>query len=81
MSAIISRAAQDRGWASKLFSSALFCLWLSLGSVVVWFDLDPAHAAATADEGGVSVPADAASAATPAIGDANVAPGRAADTA
>ena len=31
-------AIQESGWAAKLFSSALFCLWLSLASVTVWFD-------------------------------------------
>ena len=29
---------EEGGWAAKLFSSALFCLWLSLASVTVWFD-------------------------------------------
>jgi hypothetical protein len=29
---------EEGGWAAKLFSSALFCLWLSLASVTVLFD-------------------------------------------
>ena len=41
-------AIQEDGWAAKLFSSALFCLWLSIASVSVWFDAAPAQPAMTA---------------------------------
>jgi hypothetical protein len=34
----MSRVIQMRGMASGLFSSALFCLWLSTASLVVWVD-------------------------------------------
>jgi hypothetical protein len=35
----MSRVKQMQGMASGLFSSALFCLWLSTASLVVWVDL------------------------------------------
>lgn len=34
----MSRVIQMWGMASSLFSSALFCLWLSTASLVVWVD-------------------------------------------
>ena len=34
----MSRVIQMWGMASGLFSSALFCLWLSTASLVVWVD-------------------------------------------
>jgi hypothetical protein len=35
----MSAAIQQKGLAAQLFSSALFCLWLSTASLVVWVDL------------------------------------------
>lgn len=32
------RAIEESGRTARLFSSAIFCLWLSIGSVTVWFD-------------------------------------------
>jgi hypothetical protein len=34
----MSRAIQKQGMPSGLFSSALFCLWLSTASLMVWVD-------------------------------------------
>ena len=79
MGTIITSAVQTGGWASRLFSSALFCLWLSLASVMVWFDLDPAQAPATATGHPALTPATDVPAAAPA-GD-TPATGRAADIA
>ena len=79
MSATISGAVQNSGWAAKLFSSALFCLWLSLASVMVWFDQGPVPPA-TATGQPVSAPAMDVPAAVPA-GDATPAPGGGADIA
>ena len=80
MGTMMSATVQRGGWASKLFSSALFCLWLSLASVMVWFDLDPAQAPATATGQPAQAPAMDAPVAAPA-GDAMPATGRAADIA
>ena len=41
MSKTTSAAVQNRRWTAGIFSSPLFCLWLSLASVVVWFDRAP----------------------------------------
>jgi hypothetical protein len=79
MSAIMSGTVQNGGWAAKLFSSALFCLWLSLASVMVWFDLAPVQAPAAAGQP-ITAPAMQTPAAAPA-GDATSAPGGAADIA
>ena len=38
----MSRVIQKQGMASGLFSSALFCLWLSTASLVVWVDFSVA---------------------------------------
>ena len=38
----MSAAIQKRGIVERLFSSALFCLWLSTASLVVWLDLGSA---------------------------------------
>jgi hypothetical protein len=35
----MSKVIQPKGLAAQLFSSALFCLWLSTASLVVWVDL------------------------------------------
>ena len=79
MSAIMSGTVQNSGWAAKLFSSALFCLWLSLASVMVWFDQGPVPPA-TATGQPISAPAMDVPATVPA-GDATPAPGRGADIA
>jgi hypothetical protein len=34
----MSREIQKQGMASALFSNALFCLWLSTASLMVWVD-------------------------------------------
>jgi hypothetical protein len=46
----MATAIQQKGLAAQLFSSALFCLWLSTASLVVWVDLGdaPAHRPAQA---------------------------------
>jgi hypothetical protein len=80
MRAIMSDTVQSGGWAAKLFSSALFCLWLSLASVMVWFDLDPVQSPAAAAGQPITAPAmDAPAAAT--AGDSTPAPGGAPDIA
>lgn len=38
----MSKVTQQKGLAAQLFSSALFCLWLSTASLVVWVDLGAA---------------------------------------
>jgi hypothetical protein len=38
----MSQVIQHKGLAAQLFSSALFCLWLSTASLVVWIDLGAA---------------------------------------
>jgi hypothetical protein len=44
----MSGVIQKKGFVRGLFSSALFCLWLSTASLVVWLDLGPAADAPTA---------------------------------
>jgi len=39
----MSRVIQMWGMATGLFSSALFCLWLSTASLVVWVDFGAPH--------------------------------------
>jgi len=53
--------------AAGLFSSALFCLWLSTASLVVWMDFGtrPASQAATTQAGAVGHPAAPARPAAP----------------
>ena len=80
MSATISGAVQNSGWAAKLFSSALFCLWLSLASVMVWFDQGPVRSPATATGQPITAPAMDVPETVPA-GDAMPAPGGGADIA
>ena len=46
----LSQVIQSKGVASGLFSSALFCLWLSIASVSVWFDAGPAAERMTAKQ-------------------------------
>ena len=74
MSNMTSVAVQNRRWTAGIFSSPLFCLWLSLASVVVWFDRAPVQTPATASgrsaAPAMDVPATAAPADTkPATGD------------
>jgi hypothetical protein len=38
----MSQAKQKQGIGAGLFSSALFCLWLSSASLLVWMDLGKA---------------------------------------
>jgi hypothetical protein len=38
----MSETIQHKGSATQLFSSALFCLWLSTASLVVWIDMGAA---------------------------------------
>ena len=52
----MSTAIQEGGWAAKLFSSALFCLWLSIASVTVWFDTGPMAPAPLAAKGEAEQP-------------------------
>jgi len=40
----MSQVIQKQGVASGLFSSALFCLWLSTASLMVWVDFGRAPA-------------------------------------
>ena len=56
---------EEGGWAGKLFSSALFCLWLSLASVMVWFDAGSSQPSMTRR---APSPQDAASAASARVG-------------
>jgi hypothetical protein len=44
----MSEVIQKKGFVRGLFSSALFCLWLSTASLVVWLDFAPSTAAPTA---------------------------------
>lgn len=44
----MSGVIQTKGFVRGLFSSALFCLWLSTASLVVWLDFGPAADAPTA---------------------------------
>lgn len=46
----MSKVIQKQGVASGLFSSALFCLWLSSASLMVWVDFgrSPAEQVAAA---------------------------------
>lgn len=65
----MSKVIQKQGMASGLFSSALFCLWLSSASLMVWVDFGRApagHATATAPAPSRSAP-HAAAATTDAI--------------
>jgi hypothetical protein len=61
----MSRVIQMQGMASGLFSSALFCLWLSTASLVVWVDFgspsaEPVAKVATAKPGSqATAPTDA----------------------
>ena len=61
----MSQVKQIWGMASGLFSSALFCLWLSTASLVVWVDFStrPAEQVASAR----AQPATVAAAPTDAI--------------
>lgn len=60
----MSQVTQMQGMASGLFSSALFCLWLSTASLVVWVDFGTPPAqqvaaarSAAAQVSGASAPA------------------------
>jgi len=70
----MSAAIQRKGFTAQLFSSALFCLWLSTASLVVWVDLGAAPggtppARAQAPQSAPSVPVQS-NTATPAGVDA-----------
>ena len=59
----MSQAIQKQGLASGLFSSALFCLWLSTASLMVWVDFGhtPAEQVTAASVGrGRALPVNAA---------------------
>jgi hypothetical protein len=49
---------EEGSWAAKLFSSALFCLWLSLASVTVWFDAGSSRAPMSAQTASSDVAAN-----------------------
>ena len=55
----MSRVIQIWGMASGLFSSALFCLWLSTASLVVWVDFGSPPAETVAAASRVAAPAHA----------------------
>jgi hypothetical protein len=61
----MSRVIQMWGLASSLFSSALFCLWLSTASLVVWVDFGTPPAGRVAST--QAEPATVAAASTDAI--------------
>lgn len=61
----MSRVIQMWGMASSLFSSALFCLWLSTASLVVWVDFGTPPAEQVASTR--ATPAIATAASTDAI--------------
>lgn len=55
----MSRVIQMWGMASGLFSSALFCLWLSTASLVVWVDFGTPPAQQVASTAQAAAPTDA----------------------
>lgn len=61
----MSRVIQIWGMATGLFSSALFCLWLSTASLVVWVDFGTPPAGQVASTR--ATPATVAAAPTDAI--------------
>jgi hypothetical protein len=54
----VSQVIQNKGFAG-LFSSALFCLWLSTASLVVWVDFGGKPADAPAKQEAVNAAGDA----------------------